>query len=597
MAEQEPRPDSTRCQLRHLTDRLSHAHVHDPKSPWTDEEIQQLAQECEVQRREQEAQNQEFQKVQRQLERYRDWYVDLYDFAPIGYVTLDEDGYVQEINLAGAAMLAADQDRVIGYPLVEYVRDEDRATFQEHISRCVQAREPVTSEITLTATDDRLISVQLHSIPIIDEDQETVFCKTAVTDITERKRAEEQLATFNATLELRVAQRTAEAEQRAVQLRALAAELAHAEQQERRRLAQLLHQNLQQLLVAMRLEVSDLINHPEKIDVDQKLSHFLQVLEVTIVESRSLTEELCPSILYEAGLVAGVKWLADRMQQKHGLTVETEIDPQAEPAEEGVREFLFQAVRELLLNVTQHAKADHAWVTMKPSGKSQVTIEVRDSGVGFDPTSLKNREATVGGAFGLFSIRERLEVLGGRLKVHSMPGEGTQMVMTAPRHQPQAYHPSVVSAASIEAPAPADEEHAPELAVSPPAKRPGVPRVLLADDHRIIRRGLVAMLRRRPEVRVVGEARNGEEAVRLALRIRPDIVLMDVAMPKLNGVEATRRIKAEAPEIRVIGLSMYDEGEMPAAMRDAGVEAYVSKASPAEVLIATMLASQDTATP
>jgi CheY-like chemotaxis protein len=290
--------------------------------------------------------------------------------------------------------------------------------------------------------------------------------------------------------------------------------------------------------------------------------------------------------VYEAGLAGGVKWLADHMHQRHRLTVHTAVDPQAEPAEEGVRVFLFQAVRELLLNVAQHAHTDQAWVSMSPSGQSQVILEVRDSGMGFDPASLKDRVATVGGVFGLFSIRERLELLGGRLEVHSVRGEGARMVIVAPRQRPDAYKPSVVSA-SI-----ATQVLSEEAAASSSSEASShVTRVLLADEHRIIRQGVVAMLRRRPEIRVVGEARDGEEAVRLALGMHPDVVLMDVVMPKLSGVEATRRIKAQAPDIRVIGLSMYGDGEMLSTMRDAGVETCISKTASAESLIAAVLAS------
>ena len=81
------------------------------------------------QRRELEAKNKELQESQRRLEAYRDRYVDLYDFAPLGYVTLDEDGYVQEINLAGAQLLNADRDMLTGYPFSEYVTKEDLPVF------------------------------------------------------------------------------------------------------------------------------------------------------------------------------------------------------------------------------------------------------------------------------------------------------------------------------------------------------------------------------------------------------------------------------------------------------------------------------------
>ena len=98
---------------------------------------------------------------------------------------------------------------------------------------------------------------------------------------------------------------------------------------------------------------------------------------------------------------------------------------QAEPADEGIRVLLFQAVRELLDNIVQHAGVEHAWVEMKRLNDEQVQIVVRDEGVGFDPGNLGTS------VFGLFGIRERLELLGGKLEVESSPGKGTSVSMVA----------------------------------------------------------------------------------------------------------------------------------------------------------------------
>ena len=132
-------------------------------------------------------------QAQRQLRRYRDRYVNLYDFAPLGYLTLDEDGFVQEINLAGAKMLAADRDTLIGYPLFEFVARQFRTAFLEHVQQCVRARQEVTTEVGLISKDGRQLTVQLRSIPVEENDQDVAFCKTAVIDITERHRFEESL--------------------------------------------------------------------------------------------------------------------------------------------------------------------------------------------------------------------------------------------------------------------------------------------------------------------------------------------------------------------------------------------------------------------
>jgi CheY-like chemotaxis protein len=113
-------------------------------------------------------------------------------------------------------------------------------------------------------------------------------------------------------------------------------------------------------------------------------------------------------------------------------------------------------------------------------------------------------------------------------------------------------------------------------------------RVLLADDHKIVREGLAALLNEQEDIEVVGQATNGREAVDLAHELEPDVVVMDVAMPMMKGDEATRQIKQRMPKARVIGLSMFDEPGLVERMRQAGAEQYVAKTAPAEELLAAI---------
>ena len=145
--------------------------------------------------------NKELQETQRRLEAYRDRYIDLYDFAPLGYVTLDEDGFVQEINLAGALLLNRDRDSLTGYPFSEYVAKEDVPAFLNLVRRCVDEHREVTSELRLTAQGGRSIAVQLHSIPVKGSGDDVTFCKIAITDITQRKEMEETIRQSNAFLQ------------------------------------------------------------------------------------------------------------------------------------------------------------------------------------------------------------------------------------------------------------------------------------------------------------------------------------------------------------------------------------------------------------
>ena len=129
----------------------------------------------------------------------------------------------------------------------------------------------------------------------------------------------------------------------------------------------------------------------------------------------------------------------------------------------------------------------------------------------------------------------------------------------------------------------ADERGADDEA--PRKGRRAVVRILLVDDHDVVRQGLVAFLRNEPDLDVVGEAASGAEAVEMAGRLAPDVVLMDVTMPGMDGVEATRLIKQLQPEVRVIALSALADAATTRRMADAGACIFLSKAAaPRELL-------------
>ena len=102
-------------------------------------------------------------------------------------------------------------------------------------------------------------------------------------------------------------------------------------------------------------------------------------------------------------------------------------------------------------------------------------------------------------------------------------------------------------------------------------------RILLADDHAVVRQGFRLLLDEQPDMEVVGEAGNGREAVQCAAELKPDVVVMDVAMPELNGIEATRRINEEAPHSRVLALSMHKDAVYVREMLRAGARGYLLK--------------------
>lgn len=402
-------------------------------------------------------------------------------------------------------------------------------------------------------------------------------------ELAGRERVERELVEANERLESRVAERTAELgkayemlDLRAGKYRALAAELTQAENRERRRIAQVLHDQPQQMLTAAKFNMALILQRLADPDLAAPARQVMEILDQSIQDLRSLTLEISPPILHDAGLAAGLQWLARWMGEKYHLSVVIADAGLKTPLSDDLCIVLFQSVRELLFNIVKHAGVKEARVTLESAGDG-LRITVRDEGKGFDAA----RElADTPQSFGLFHIQERLSLIHGRMDITSAPGRGTTVVLHVPLAglpPPRADKP------------PAPEDKAPGAATtSHPA--PSRIRVLVADDHAVVRQGLVQLLSREADLTVIGEAVDGLEAIEKARALRPDVILMDVSMPQMNGLEATRRIVSSWPEIRVIGLSLRTRDEMMAQMLEAGAKGYLVKDCPIEEIIAAIRA-------
>jgi PAS domain S-box-containing protein len=381
-----------------------------------------------------------------------------------------------------------------------------------------------------------------------------------VTDISARQRAAEALQT-----------RTTELEYRTTQLRRMASELTLAEQHAREQIAKTLHDGLQQLLVIAALNLDHELKHDSARGAapSERVSEAKHHLDEAIAAARSLNLELFPPVLQRAGLPAALRWLARWIHDKYRLEVQIEADPRADSGRKDVRTLLFESVRELLFNAVKHADTDRVALELGVDAADQLSITVADQGIGFDPAALDDRSKAGEAGWGLFSIRERLTLLGGSFSIDSAPGRGTRIRLVAPRGTPQ----RVAPAAPVSSP--------PAIAPAPPAADDRASsdalRILIVDDHATVRSALREILHEQPELSVVGDASNGFEAIARAHALRPDVILMDVAMPLMDGIEATARIRAELPEIRVLGLSMHTKSEIVDAIGQAGAANFFVK--------------------
>jgi signal transduction histidine kinase len=216
------------------------------------------------------------------------------------------------------------------------------------------------------------------------------------------------------------------------QIRTLAAQLTVAEQEERQRISQLLHDDLQQRLYAVHVQLS-ILSDALRTDDPQLLLEEMGYLEKELAETiritRDLSIDLSPPVLKVNGLVQAVSWLAAQMHEKYGLEVEIEADKQFPDFDDHLRVLLFQAVRELLFNVVKHAGVAHARVRLEKSDH-HLHISVIDDGNGFDtgPLLAGSHDKTQG----LSNIRTRLVLLGCQMKFNSSPGKGARIMINIP---------------------------------------------------------------------------------------------------------------------------------------------------------------------
>lgn len=485
-----------------------------------------------------------------------------------GILTVARDGTIMAANRALESMLGWDRGELIGQTLDRLIPPDLRTAHQAHEESywSTPRSRPMGLGLRLVAQrkDGSTVPVEvsLNHVRTSSGDRAFAF----VTDISARRHAEDALA-----------ERTHELERRAAQLQRLASELTLAEQHTREQLAKSLHDHLQQILFSGRMKLDRLSKRlASRAAADTALlDQIRQELDEAIVVARSFAKELFPPMLHDSGLPAALVWLAGWTREKYGLRVQLTADPHANPARRDVRTLVFESVRELLFNVVKHANTDQVDVNLSTTPGGMLQIAIADHGVGFDPSVVFEPGHESDAGFGLLTIRERLALLGGRLDVSSAPGRGARFTLVAPcgaaedtgvGHLPR--HPS--SRGSDASPA-----------------RPL--RVLIADDHPLVRDGLRQLFGEQPGLLVVGEATTGTEAIAMATALRPDVVVMDVSMPEMDGVEATRLIHALLPEVAILGLSTSERGDGPHPIEQAGAAAYFTKGDDSHRLVDRLL--------
>jgi PAS domain S-box-containing protein len=314
-----------------------------------------------------------------------------------GAITLIPDGTIFYSNPCFAKMVETESEKLIGSNFRNLVIPEDQMAFDELLLGAEQ--NPTRGEFRLQIIGGNRLPVQLSLYRLTRDDVSGIA--VLATDISERIRAEEKI-------------------------RSLASELTLVEQEERHRISQVLHDDLQQRLFAVRAHLSLLKDEDlqRNLNIDQIQDWLSEAINIT----RNLSINLSPAVLQGDGLVEAVAWLASQMKEQYGLRVEVEAGEDFVNMEDHMRVLLFQAVRELLFNVVKHAGRLESTVRLtQEDGIGRIVVS--DPGRGFDAATIINNPQL---AHGLLIIKDRLGLMGCDMQIYSKPGDGTRVEIEVP---------------------------------------------------------------------------------------------------------------------------------------------------------------------
>ncbi len=359
------------------------------------------------------------------------WHSAIVEFSTDAVVSFDLTGKIISWNMGAERIFAYKADEMIGNSLAvltpRSLGGEKRELFKQlQRGQCLEPFETVRIR-----KDGQKIDVSLSASVIRNEKGEIVGGTAIARDISARKRAVKNLKHARDELEERVKKRTVELRGRIDELARMTSELTFAEERERKRMARIFHDGLQQWLVSakMSLEALDGLDEEER---KREVESLIKLMDELIEKSRSLSIDLSPPVLCDP-LGEALNWLClTWMYERYNLTVHTDIDFALDAENEGIRSIVFYSVRELLFNVVKHSEVLEACVELKPHIGGNLKVVVSDYGLGFDSRELAPKEGKATG-FGLIGLRERLKLLGGSFKIRSQPGEGVEAVLVAPR--------------------------------------------------------------------------------------------------------------------------------------------------------------------
>jgi PAS domain S-box-containing protein len=319
-----------------------------------------------------------------------------------GAVTVIPDGTIFYCNPRFSEMAQMDSEKLIVIRFQDLIRSEEQSAFEALFTR---AEHGARGEFCLQPPHGNCVPVQLSIYRLTADDPGGI--SIIAMDITERVQAEEKIRT-------------------------LASQLTMAEHQERQRISQVLHDDLQQRLFAIKTQLSFLTSDTENNRISPAMYDDLRQVQRWLSDAigitRSLSIDLSPIVLQGEGLHEAILWLTSQMKNQHGLQVQLDAKDNLNILDNQMRLMLFQTIRELLFNIVKHADTSQATITLEQVNE-RARITISDTGKGFDIGAVMNDPKA---AHGLLVVQDRLSLLGCSIDMTSEPGKGTRVVIEAP---------------------------------------------------------------------------------------------------------------------------------------------------------------------
>jgi PAS domain S-box-containing protein len=463
-----------------------------------------------------------------------------------GAATLADDGTVLYANRSFAEIFDIPLEKFIGAPLNDFVFGEDRELLAHLIADA--NINIVRGEIRLDSHRQRPRTIRLTLSPVREQGVHTIcVVATELTELIETNEA------------LRVSE---------LSLRQLSARLLKLQDEERRRIARDLHDTTGQKIAVLSMTLDRLAKlvDSRKVDVKDALMESRDVVGKIGEEIRTLSYLLHPPLLDECGLASAVLWYAEGFKKRSGIHLSVSIDEELVRLTTDAETALFRVLQESLTNVHRYSGSPSAEIRIFQSA-SKVHLEIVDHGKGVK--SGMERPAFAGAptlGVGIPGMRERIRQLGGQLEVE-FSNEGTRVFASLPMGAEQ----SVEQSSELFR----DKENFQGNGRQRPVVRR---RILIADDHEVMRRGVRGLVESQEEWSVCGEAIEGNEAISKTKELHPDLLILDVSMPGVSGIEAALQILKDDPNMKILFFTMYDSPQMMREISNVGAWGYVAKA-------------------